>query len=351
MLWRFYLGRIFQTTELTGKVGRILILFSEAITAIKEEKWESDLCIQLSDNLKDNQHGKISQQLKRLSVLINNLGLPAMISLPLNIFMVWDIRYFFLIEDWRQESKASLEEAFDVIMSFEALISISSLSSNYPDWCFPEIVDNDHYTLNATNIGHPLIPANLRVSNSFSLNNELKIDIITGSNMAGKSTFLRTLGINTVLALAGAPVCAKEMSVTPMLVFSYMRINDSLNESTSTFKAELDRLKSLLEILNKEEKVYFLIDEMLRGTNSVDKYLGSKAVIERLIAQKAIGIVATHDLQIAKLEEKYPDYVRNFYFDIRIEGNEMMFDYKLKAGECKTFNASILLRQLGIITE
>lgn len=166
--------------------------------------------------------------------------------------------------------------------------------------------------------------------------------------MAGKSTFLRTLGINTVLALAGAPVCAEKMVLSPMLIFSYMRIRDSLNESTSTFKAELDRLQNLLEILQSDDKVYFLIDEMLRGTNSADKYLGSKAIIEKLISRNAVGIIATHDLQIAELEQKYPRYIRNFYFDIEIEGSEMKFDYKLKEGECKTFNASLLLRRLGI---
>jgi DNA mismatch repair ATPase MutS len=130
-----------------------------------------------------------------------------------------------------------------------------------------------------------------------------------------------------------------------------MRIRDSLNESISTFKAELNRLQLLLDVLNKDERVYFLIDEMLRGTNSVDKYRGSKAVIEKLIAQKAVGIVATHDLQLAELEQKYPDYIRNFYFDIQIENGEMLFDYKLKHGECKTFNASLLLKQIGIDVE
>ena len=130
-----------------------------------------------------------------------------------------------------------------------------------------------------------------------------------------------------------------------------MRIRDSLNESTSTFKAELDRLQALLKILEGPEKIFFLIDEMLRGTNSIDKYLGSKAVIERLIAQNGVGIVATHDLQIAELEKDYPNYIRNFYFDIQVEGEEMHFDYKLKPGECKTFNASLLLKRIGIYSE
>ncbi|OIQ63173.1 DNA mismatch repair protein MutS [mine drainage metagenome] len=166
--------------------------------------------------------------------------------------------------------------------------------------------------------------------------------------MAGKSTFLRTAGINTVLALCGAPVCAQYMKVSVMTILSYMRIKDSLNESTSTFKAELDRLQMLLTAVESDTKIFFLIDEMLRGTNSVDKYLGSKAVIERLISKKGVGMVATHDLQIAELEKKYPAYIRNFYFDIQVVNGEMLFDYKMKHGECKTFNASLLLKQIGI---
>jgi len=169
--------------------------------------------------------------------------------------------------------------------------------------------------------------------------------------MAGKSTFLRTIGINTVLALCGAPVCAAEMKVSVITIITYMRIKDSLNESTSTFKAELDRLQMLLKAVESDQKVFFLIDEMLRGTNSVDKYRGSKAVIEQLIKKKGVGMVATHDLQIAELEAAHPDYVRNFYFDIKVKDGEMLFDYKLKHGECKTFNASLLLKQIGIEVE
>ena len=262
--------------------------------------------------------------------------------------MLWNIRQIFAIEDWKKNNHDNLKQAFDVISTFEALISLSSLKTNYPEWCFAGINEGDRYTLLAEDIGHPLIPSQLRVNNNYSLNNEFRIDIITGSNMAGKSTFLRTLGVNTVLALCGAPSCARKMEVSRMIVFTYMRIRDSLNESTSTFKAELDRLQALLKMLESSENVYFLIDEMLRGTNSIDKYLGSKAVIEKLIAQNAVGIVATHDLQIAELEKKYPDYIRNYYFDIQVEGEEMNFDYKLKAGECKTFNASLLLKRIGI---
>jgi DNA mismatch repair ATPase MutS len=252
------------------------------------------------------------------------------------------------IENWKRNNRQSLEEAFDVIAEFEALISLASLRINYPDWCMPVIADGAGYTLTAAHIAHPLINEASRIDNGYELNDTYKIDIITGSNMAGKSTFLRTIGINTVLALCGAPVCARSMQVSVVTILSYMRIKDSLNESTSTFKAELDRLQMLLTAVGGEAKIFFLVDEMLRGTNSVDKYRGSKAVIEQLIQKKGVGLVATHDLQIAQLEQKYPDYIRNFYFDIQVKDGEMLFDYKMKHGECKTFNASLLLKQIGI---
>lgn len=342
-----------RTELLISKAGITLAGFSDSFQMIEKQDWSSALCKIYAARLRGDQTDGISARVKRLSVLINrmNLGSMPLIGFIVKVSMLWNLRQFFAIEDWKQKNKHNIAASFEVIADFEALCSLAGLKINHEEYHFPEIADDIHYTLTAKSIGHPLIPVSKRVLNDFSLENELKIDIITGSNMAGKSTFLRTLGINTVLALCGAPVCASSMRVTPMTVFSYMRIRDSLNENTSTFKAELDRLALLLNVLKKEEKVYFLIDEMLRGTNSVDKYKGSKAVIEKLIAEKGVGIVATHDLQIAQLEKDYPGYVRNFYFDIKVQGQEMLFDYKIKAGECKTFNATMLLKQLGIEVE
>lgn len=348
-LMQAYSSRVMKTDSLIGKMSKILENFSEAMSSAGTEDWNSSLCAQLGTVLSSDEQGRLPRQIRRLSLLIKQLSLGlSNIGPILNFIMPWNVIQLFAIEDWKDANKANFEDAFDVIASFEALISLSNLRNNQPDWAIPQITESENYTLTAKSIGHPLIASESRVTNDYALKNELKIDIITGSNMAGKSTFLRTLGINTVLALAGAPVCAEKMVLSPMLIFSYMRIRDSLNESTSTFKAELDRLQNLLEILQSDDKVYFLIDEMLRGTNSVDKYLGSKAIIEKLISRNAVGIIATHDLQIAELEQKYPRYIRNFYFDIEIEGSEMKFDYKLKEGECKTFNASLLLRRLGI---
>ncbi len=335
---------------IAGKIGNVLANYSLVFKTIEAEQWQSAGCNDLATQLKA---GGTSQKIKELSALINKLdaGLIMIVGFVLNVFFLWSLKQIIAIEHWKRNNQHSLEAAFDVIAEFEALVSISSLHINYPEWRFPQIADGEGYTITATALAHPLINVKNRVANDYELEDTFKIDIITGSNMAGKSTFLRTIGINTVLALSGAPVCANSMTVSVITIVTYMRIKDSLNESTSTFKAELDRLQMLLKAVESDQKVFFLIDEMLRGTNSVDKYLGSKAVIVQLTRKKAVGMVATHDLQIAELESAYPDYVRNFYFDIKVKDGEMLFDYKIKHGECKTFNASLLLKQIGIDVE
>jgi hypothetical protein len=342
--------KINKADLVANKMGKVLGKYAAVFKMIETEAFVSAHCQAIADKIKHHQNGSVSANIKALSKLINNLNIRfnMIMGALFNVFLLWSVKQVIGIENWKRDNHQSLEEAFEVVAEFEALLSLASLHINYPDWCFPEIADGDNYTLTATGIAHPLINSKTRVQNDYELNNDLKIDIITGSNMAGKSTFLRTLGINTVLALCGAPVCAATMRVSVITIISYMRIKDSLNESTSTFKAELDRLQMLLAAVASDEKVYFLIDEMLRGTNSVDKYKGSKAVIEQLIRKKGVGLVATHDLQIAHLEQKYPDYVRNYYFDIQVKDGEMLFDYKIKHGECKTFNASLLLKQIGI---
>jgi hypothetical protein len=341
---------ISKADVIAGKIGSTLANYADVFKSIEGQSWQAGYSLSLAGLLKTNQ---TSAQIKELANLINKLNyhLNMIVGFVLNLFFLWDIRQIIAIENWKRQNNQNLETAFDVIAEFEAMISLASLTVNYPNWTYPQIDDRAGYTLIAQSIAHPLIDATKRIENNYEMEDTHKVDIITGSNMAGKSTFLRTIGINTVLALCGAPVCAKNMRVSVITMISYMRIKDSLNESTSTFKAELDRLQMLLAAVENEPKIFFLIDEMLRGTNSVDKYLGSKAVIEQLIRKNAVGMVATHDLQIARLEDKYPTYVRNFYFDIQVKDGEMLFDYKIKHGECKTFNASLLLKQIGIDVE
>lgn len=332
---------------ISGEIGSILAKYSVVFNKIEDQQWKSAYCFQMVKCIKEFQ---TSIKIKELSSLIDKLNyrLNFVVGNFLNLFFLWEIRQIILIDCWRKNNNKNFEIAFDFVAEYESLISLAGLHINNPCWCFPEITEGQGYTLSAVDIGHPLIKEDHRITNNYELNDIFKIDIITGSNMAGKSTFLRTIGINTVLALCGAPVCAGKMCVSVITILTYMRIKDSLKEGTSTFKAEMERLQMLLNAIESGQKVFFLIDEILRGTNSVDKYLGSKAVITRLINKKAVGMVATHDLQIAGMEKIYPDYIRNFYFDIQVKNGEMIFDYKLKNGECKTFNATLLLKQIGI---
>jgi len=290
----------------------------------------------------------VSKQIKQLSSIIQSFDarLNLLVGGFLNAFFLWDLKCSIDLNKWYLKSSANLVGGLDRISQFEELISFATLAHNQPDWNFPTI--DDTFSLKGTELGHPLIHERERVVNNFDLATHPTVDIVTGSNMAGKSTFLRTVGINMVLAFAGAPVCAKEMSLSIFKVLSYMRIKDSLNDHTSTFKAELNRLKMILDAINVSANSFVLIDEMLRGTNSKDKYLGSKVFIEKLIAQNTPALFATHDLQLSEMEADYGDNVRNYHFDIQIAEDEMEFDYKLKHGPCKTFNAALLLKQIGL---
>ncbi|WP_434547577.1 MutS-related protein, partial [Parapedobacter pyrenivorans] len=270
-----------------------------------------------------------------------------LVGAVLNMVALWDFRQVFAILDWRRQYGNEVLAAFDVVAEFEVLVSLATLSRNHPKWAFPEIVESTKPIVTVTNLSHPLISFNTAVANDYHMDSHY-VALITGSNMAGKSTFLRTVGINAVLAYCGAPVCGEQMRLSVFRLVTYMRIADSLNESTSTFKAELNRIQLVLQAVKTQPDTFFLIDEMLRGTNSKDKYLGSKAIIKQLIADGGVGMVATHDLQLAKLADEYPHVLANFHFDIQVREGEMFFDYKLKPGECTIFNASLLLKNIGI---
>ena len=166
--------------------------------------------------------------------------------------------------------------------------------------------------------------------------------------MAGKSTYLRSIGINTILAMAGSPVCASYFCLSPVQLISSMRIADNLEESTSTFYAELKKLKTIIDKVNNNEKVFILLDEILRGTNSFDRHTGSAALIKQLIKHKAAGIIATHDVELAKMKTDHPDNILNYHFDVQVSNDELYFDYRLKEGICTSLNASILMKKIGI---
>ncbi len=356
LLFNFFLSGIYNKevnsvhSGFSKCVGQ-LNSYAEVLKWMEEENWQSVYLKNLVQQCEPEGRSEktylkiasLAKIIKQFDLMTTPIG-----ALFLNLLLLWGIRCSIKVSKWHQTSSVSILNSFKVISEFEALISLSTLHYNHPDWPFPQI--ENEFCVEALELGHPLIAEEKRVNNNFSMTTKT-VDIITGSNMAGKSTFLRTLGINLVLAYAGAPVCAESLTVSVMKMVSYMRIKDSLNESTSTFKAELDRLKMILEKTATEDNVLVLIDEMLRGTNSKDKYAGSKAFIERLVSQQTAALVATHDLQIADLADEHLGLVRNFHFDIKMQNQDMFFDYKIKDGACKTFNASILLREIGLGVE
>ena len=294
-----------------------------------------------------------SHAVKKLRRVLDRFDLRISVGgiLFLNPFLLWDVRQMMALNDWRKKFAPRLSFWFEALAEIELLNSLSTLHFNQPRWCFPAFSAN-HFTLQGQAIGHPLIADAHRVTNDFSLEGQAKIDLITGSNMAGKSTFLRSLGVNLLLAQMGAPVCAKVFTLSPVQLMSSMRIADNLAENTSTFYAELKKLRTIIEAVKTHESLFVLLDEILRGTNSFDRHKGSAAFIQQLIKEKAVAVIATHDVELAQLRDRYPSSVTNYHFDVEVEGEELYFDYKLKPGVCQSLNASLLMKKIGIeITE
>jgi len=351
LLWTLFLaGKVSYFSSRIDKIGATLIAYSDAIEMIEEEQFSAELNQILQEELRTADNQKLSRAFKSLGLLVDKLDARnnILIGAILNMIFLWDFKQVIAIQKWKRSYEGNVLHTFDVIADFEALLSLATLRNNHPTWCDPVILDDpreDRLQVRAVN--HPLIPAGQAVENDYSAADH-RVALVTGSNMAGKSTFLRTIGVNAVLAYAGGVVCADYFSVPIYRLVTYMRIKDDLNESTSTFKAELDRMKFILGVVELATDSFFLIDEMLRGTNSVDKYLGSRAIIKKLVGMKGKGMVATHDLQLSTLEEEYPELIKNYHFDIQVQHGEMLFDYKLKHGKCTVFNASMLLKGIGI---
>ena len=351
LLWTLALGgKVSYFSNRIDKVGSTLIAYADAVKMIEDEKFESSFNISLQQRLKTDKEEKLSAAFKVLGNLVDKLDARnnVLVGAILNMIFLWDFRQVLAIVNWKRHYEGDVLNTFDIVADFESLVSLGTLKRNHPNWATPQILDNPlQDRIKGFQVNHPLISKKYAVANDYYADSH-HLALITGSNMAGKSTFLRTIGVNAVLAYAGAVVCAEYLALPIYKLVSYMRIKDNLNESTSTFKAELDRMKFILELVEVAPDSFVLIDEMLRGTNSVDKYLGSKAIIKKLIAMNGMGMVATHDLQLATLEEEYQGTLQNFHFDIQVKDGEMLFDYKLKNGKCTIFNASLLLKGIGI---
>ena len=334
--------------EQLSKIADELNTLSVSISLIEKEEFKNPILKKLqSSYLQKNQTA--SKDIHKIKKILDKLDLRynLVLFIPLNIFLQWSLQQMLDLEKWKSKQQENLDPWFETLGHFEALNSFAVLKFNHPQWVFPTI-NPAYFSISGTNIGHPLIPKNKRVDNPINIPSEGELMLVTGSNMAGKSTYLRSIGVNTVLAMAGAPVCADEFSVSHVQVISSMRITDNLEESTSTFYAELKKLKTIIEKVNNDERVFILLDEILRGTNSLDRHTGSKALIKQLIHKKAATIIATHDLELANIKNEYPHSILNYHFDVQVENEELFFDYQLKPGICTSLNASILMRKIGI---
>lgn len=286
------------------------------------------------------------QGLKSLAKIVNktNIRSNALLYFGLNMVLLWDYECAFQFEKWKKKHSMYCAKWFDDLGELEALLSFSSLEKVCSNTCVPEISENRG--VHADNLGHPLIQNDVRVTNTLKL--EDNIIIISGSNMSGKTTYLRAVGINTVLARTGSVVCAKAMTCSIFNVITSMRILDDLNSGVSTFYAELRRVKSIIDATKIDNDTLFLIDEIFRGTNSVDRLSGATTVITKLDQLKVLGIVSTHDLELCDLEHT-SERIENYSFSEYYEKGKICFDYKMKQGKSQTTNAKHLMEMIGIL--
>ena len=285
-------------------------------------------------------------QLHRIQNSLDQRG-NIVIAFILNGLYLKDFHTLLRLDHWRKKYGPDIETWTDVLSEADALISMANYRFNHPAYCLPVICQDR--LLDTEEIGHPLLKSERNVTNDFSICSLHQIAIVTGANMAGKSTFLRTIGINYLLGCMGAPVCADSMTFTPLPLFTGLRASDSLADNESYFFAELKRLQQIVLRLRRGEKLFIILDEILRGTNSVDKQTGSLALIRQLVGAGATGIIATHDLALGKLADSLPGKVGNYRFEAAIQGDELTFSYRLQPGIAENMNACFLMKKMGII--
>ncbi|MFA9392214.1 MAG: hypothetical protein ACERKD_20550 [Prolixibacteraceae bacterium] len=264
----------------------------------------------------------------------------------LNSFLLLDIYLIIGVEKWKSKNKTLLQSWAEVVSEFEVINSMAGFCYSNPSYTFPEITEKNHYVY-FKSLGHPLINSQKRMCNNFHSEGAGDVFMITGSNMGGKSTFLRTVGVNLVLALAGAPCCALQGKVSILKLYTSMRTQDNLKEGISSFYAELNRIEKMLQLIENSNNVFFLLDEMFKGTNSEDRHKGGFSLINQISKLRTSGIIATHDIELAKLLGN-KKLVANYSFNSEIKDKSMIFSYELHLGICNDFNASELMKRSGI---
>ncbi|WP_375239671.1 DNA mismatch repair protein MutS [Aurantibacter sp.] len=341
-----FVKKISALSEHTSKIKDTFKQYATLLDAIENETFSSKALIEKQDliNSEEEKASEIFKTFsKHLDALDNRNNLIGAIFG--NGYFLLDIKNAFLIEKWIKQHKSIVENWFSVISFFDAYQSFGTYVFNNQDLVFPKI-SNQNNTIKATNLGHPLLHKEKRICSDVLIENN-QFFIVTGANMAGKSTFLRTISLHIVMANVGLPVCATESSYGPTKLITSMRTTDNLTDDSSYFFSELTRLKFIVDSI-KNECYFIILDEILKGTNSKDKAEGSKKFVKKLVSSNANGIIATHDLSLCEIEAELPE-VKNYYFDAFIENDELSFDYKFKKGVCQNMNASFLLKKMDIV--
>jgi len=344
---KIILKPILKITEDFDKAQKSLKVYEYLFASIENTDFESEKLEELKAQMSDGSQ-KASKSIKSLRLIVDQLqNRGNMIYSSFNILFILDVYWLRQAEKWKRKNALQAQKWFTAVHEFDLLSDMASFSFANRKYTYPKII-HEKFTLKAKELGHPLIRSTDRVANTFEFSERGFIGLITGSNMSGKSTFLRTVGLNLVMAQIGLPVCAKSFSFSLTRIFTGMRSTDNLEESVSSFYAELARIKTLLDSINDEEPILFLLDEILKGTNSEDRHKGSISLIKQLSEKNAFGLISTHDLALSSLEKDNPR-IKNYSFNSTIEGNEILFDYKLTNGPCRSFNASKLMEKMGII--
>lgn len=339
---------ILSTQQNTGIIGAYLSLIKTAEKQRFETKRLNVLQAVFAQN--DTRASDEIGALKRILEMFqqkgtrNTIGKNAFYGMLNNLWLI-DVHLILKAEEWKSRNRAHIDPWITAISELEALASIAGFAHSNPHYTFPEIA-TEPYLIDFKSVGHPLLKREKRISNDFTMHGRGATTMVTGSNMAGKSTFLRTVGINLVLAFMGAPCCASRARVSPLRIFTSMRTQDNLEESVSSFYAELQRIEQLLKLVSEGEPIFFLLDEMFKGTNSQDRFRGGVSLIRQLGELNAFGMISTHDLDLARLTEDLA--IENFSFNSVIKEGQISFDYRLTPGICTDFNASELMRRSGI---
>lgn len=337
--------------ETYGKQLKSLNGYARLIALAKAEDWKSAGMQELMERFNLNGQSPI-QALQQLSKELDRLDLRnnQFLYVLLEGSIFFQLQEIVRIERWKVRYGQHISEWLETVGELDALCSLGTFAYNHPQYTNPELTEKPFCFL-ATQMGHPLMPVSQCVKNDATIPSRPFFLIITGANMAGKSTYLRTIGVNYLLACVGAPVCCERLKLHPNQLITSLRTSDSLSDNESYFFAELKRLKRIIDLLNQGQQLFIILDEILKGTNSMDKQKGSFDLIRQFMQLKANGIIATHDLLLGNLIKQFPEEIRNYCFEADIKENELTFSYKLREGVAQNMNACFLMKKMGIILQ